>query len=362
MDGSARGPGPVGEPTLHLHPLRRCNLACAHCYASSSPHATDRLEPRAALQAIRQAARWGYRRLAISGGEPLLYPWLGELVDMSAGLGMRSAIVTNGLLAGRGDKLAVLKRCDTVAVSIDGLAAAHDALRGRPRALAGVLAALDSMVDAGIHVSVVCGVSRLNASEIEEIAGIASSHGASALQLHVVSPSGRARDSMLSHLLGERGMQELYLVARVLAGLYRESMHVSVDLVHRDVVAALPGLLYGMPVSHAAQRAPAEVLGVLVVEPDGNVNPVCFGFGAAYGLGHLGSAGLAPLWTPWVAGRYERLTALGGQLWERARRREGASLLNPSDVLGQASQGPPVSQAAVRLARPSCVTAADGAY
>ncbi|WEF35876.1 radical SAM protein [Pseudoduganella chitinolytica] len=330
-------PGPGGAPTLHLHPTRRCNLACGHCYSSSSPYAADRLEPALALGAIRQAAQWGYRRLAISGGEPLLYPWLGELVDTAAGFGMQSGVVTNGLLTGRPGVLDILKRCDSVAVSIDGLHAAHDALRGRPGALSGALAALDSMVDAGIPTSVVCGVSRFNVDEVEHVAAMARAHGASMLQLHVVASSGRARDNLGAQLLDERGLQELYMTARLLACLYHETMQVHVDLVHRDVIAALPGLVYGAPVEHAALRSPAEVLGMLVVEPDGNVNPVCFGFGAEYGLGRIGSGGLARLWSPWVTRGYVRLTALGRQLWEQARRHEGARLLNPSDALNQAS-------------------------
>ena len=52
---------------------RRCNLKCAHCYASATPQgASDELDLRGKLEVLRQIDEAGVAILALSGGEPLL--------------------------------------------------------------------------------------------------------------------------------------------------------------------------------------------------------------------------------------------------------------------------------------------------
>ena len=63
----------------------------------------------------------GYAVISLSGGDPLAYPQLGEIVARSQALGFRVTMVSNGLLAvERMDP--VLSRLDSIAISFDGLA------------------------------------------------------------------------------------------------------------------------------------------------------------------------------------------------------------------------------------------------
>ena len=278
-------PGPIADAVFHLHPLRRCNLACGHCYSNSTPRATDMLAFEPVAMAIRQAAAWGYTRLAISGGEPLLYPWLSEVVALAAECGMRTALITNGLLVAQKDNLAILRRIDTVAVSIDGLGVAHDRLRQRARAFADVLRALALLADAGIDFHIICGVSSDN-----------------------------------------------------LATAYQGRMGVHTDLVHRSYVIAQPSLIYAAADSEARHDArPADLLGVLVLEPDGVVNPVSYGFGSLFTLGNLLEQPLESMWAPWLDAGYCKLSHLGRKLLTDLLAGSGAAVFNPSDVLRHAS-------------------------
>ena len=97
--------GPTSLPIFQVHPLQRCNLACLHCYSDSSPSATAALEWPALECAVRAAASWGYRVLSVSGGEPLLYPRLEQLLDLGHRLGMATSVVTNGLLVKESSEL-----------------------------------------------------------------------------------------------------------------------------------------------------------------------------------------------------------------------------------------------------------------
>ncbi|MDQ1919291.1 radical SAM protein [Massilia pseudoviolaceinigra] len=330
--------GPTANAIFHLHPLRRCNLACAHCYSDSAPHAAGMLTFEQAAGAIRQAAAWGYTRLAISGGEPLLYPWLADVVALALDCGMQTALITNGLLVPHRGNLDILRQVDTVAVSIDGLGAAHDRIRRRPRAFDGVLRTLGLLADAGIGFHIICGVSGENLDDVDELAALACERGAAALQLHPISAAGRARTTMADAVLGPDDANLLYLAGTLLAAAYAGKMGVHTDLVHRNCVIARPCTIYARTASASdAGARPADLLGVLVLEPDGTVNPVSFGFGPLYGLGNILEQPLGSMWERWLGAGYRRLIRLGRGLLADLAAQSGPSVFNPSDVLRLAS-------------------------
>src|SRR6266404_6922411 len=110
---------------VHVHPTRLCNLACAHCYSSSSPHFSTTLDLGLLLDVLGELRTEGYEVLSVSGGEPLVYRGLLGLLRGAAKLGYRIHLVTNGLLLTR-DRLATMRDClDQVAVSFDGAGDTH---------------------------------------------------------------------------------------------------------------------------------------------------------------------------------------------------------------------------------------------
>lgn len=66
----------TGYDTLFLELTSRCNERCVHCYADSSPERTEVLEPELVDSVIEDAARLGYRRIQLTGGDPLISPTL----------------------------------------------------------------------------------------------------------------------------------------------------------------------------------------------------------------------------------------------------------------------------------------------
>ena len=104
----------------------RCNLHCLHCRVSErDPMDLSFAEVTAAVDAFY---REGGRCLYLEGGEPFLWRdgshRLDDIVDYAHGLGYLTVVVyTNGTLPLR-------TSADTVFVSVDGLQATHDALRG----------------------------------------------------------------------------------------------------------------------------------------------------------------------------------------------------------------------------------------
>ena len=103
-----------------------CNLRCVYC---SSPEQRERLlsadQWRRVLDELHAL---GTERVLFFGGEPLLRKDLGEIVAHARGLGLRCALTSNGALVPR--QPGVIRQLDTLVVSLDGDAAAHDRNRG----------------------------------------------------------------------------------------------------------------------------------------------------------------------------------------------------------------------------------------
>ena len=63
--------GPAGQyPTLQVHPGRRCNLQCLHCYSDSGPAVSEQLNIDLLQAAVADAAAIGYKVMPVSGGNP----------------------------------------------------------------------------------------------------------------------------------------------------------------------------------------------------------------------------------------------------------------------------------------------------
>jgi MoaA/NifB/PqqE/SkfB family radical SAM enzyme len=123
---AARLTGTVRPFFVQYSLLNGCNARCVYCNSPSRKDPQLSTEEHRTL--LREFARLGTVRIKLLGGEPLLRPDVGELVDEVRRLGMRAAMVTNGFLIPQ--KFDVVRRLDELVISIDGREAAHDGQRG----------------------------------------------------------------------------------------------------------------------------------------------------------------------------------------------------------------------------------------
>jgi len=123
-----------------LSVTQRCNERCVYCSRS------DEIQPELAAAewcgVLDELRRLGTERVVFCGGEPLMRDDLAQIVAHARALGLRCALTTNGaLVPQRRDVVTMLQ---TLIVSLDGDAAAHDRNRGKgshARALAAIEAA-----------------------------------------------------------------------------------------------------------------------------------------------------------------------------------------------------------------------------
>ena len=148
--------GQVG-PRLWFYTNYHCNLTCAYCLTSSSPRAPRRvLAPERIIRLADQAVELGFTCFGITGGEPLLNPWLPELATEVA---RRAPLVllTNGTLFTRRLLDRVAPFADhpiEVQISLDSAdPVENDVMRG-PENHRKVVAAIPQLVARGITVRV----------------------------------------------------------------------------------------------------------------------------------------------------------------------------------------------------------------
>ncbi|WUR12859.1 radical SAM protein [[Empedobacter] haloabium] len=300
-----------GMPVLQLHPSRRCNLACRHCYSSSGPDIRQELPIAMLAACLDDAYAAGYRQLAVSGGEPLMYGELHALLSHARELGMTTTMTTNGMLATarRWSPLAPL--VDFLAVSIDGLPAEHDAIRGQAGAFDKTVRHLDVIRASGTAFGFIFTLTQHNVDSLEFVVRLAAQTGARAVQVHPLTMDGRAT-AMLPQARPD-GLE--LIVALVEAARLGAALGVAV---HVDAVTVEQLMRYrsrfvpALPVTSLTQIAP-----ILVVQADGMVVPLTHGIAGRFMLGSLGTARLALLAERWLESqRPDELAQLCRRTWE----------------------------------------------
>jgi MoaA/NifB/PqqE/SkfB family radical SAM enzyme len=113
---------------------------------------------------LEDFARLGAARIKFLGGEPLLHSDIGPLVRTVKALGMRAAMVTNGLLVPR--HMDIVQSLDELVISIDGNEAAHDGQRGTGT-WKKVMAAIEACADAGVDFFLSAVVTRHTTDQID---------------------------------------------------------------------------------------------------------------------------------------------------------------------------------------------------
>ena len=174
----------------------RCNLRCLHCGSSCETRSPLPELSAGQVCAILDtiAADFDASRIfvSITGGEPLLRSDLATVVAHMSRLGLRSCIVTNGvLLSERRAAELVEAGMRTVTVSVDGLAPRHDAVRGEG-SYAKALAGLHNAKRAGMTtVEAITCVRPANLADLATLEHVVNEAGADLWRLITIDRMGR---------------------------------------------------------------------------------------------------------------------------------------------------------------------------
>lgn len=280
---------------LQVHPSRRCNLRCRHCYSNSGPDVDDTMELSHLLQLIDDSAGLGYDVLSVSGGEPLMYPSLPELLERARCNGLRTTVTSNGTLlsARRLERIAGL--VDVLAISLDGSPESHAAMRQSGRAFSTMKSRLDAVRAAGVPFGFVFTLTMFNVHELAYVAQFAAEQGAGLVQVHPLEAEGAAAAN-LAHAVPDS--RECAFAVVEAARLEAEhGLRIQVDITHQTEIERCPEAFLAF--ADEPRTSLGTWLSPLVVETDGTVSPLAYGFARDFQLGTLGPARLPELADQW---------------------------------------------------------------
>jgi MoaA/NifB/PqqE/SkfB family radical SAM enzyme/ubiquinone/menaquinone biosynthesis C-methylase UbiE len=268
-----------------LHITNRCNMACRHCMFTSSPQAREELSEADCINIIREAYGLGCRLFFITGGEPLvskaLFP---SLRDIFGYHDTHAVVLTNlTLISKLKDAFAGLppERLH-FQVSLDGLQAAHDAMRG-DYAFARLGEDLAVLRQLGFPATLSTAVTRHNVHEMAGVVNYAAGAGVSNLHFLWLFKKGNAAEDDLF------APPDLIFKNLRAAQGKADGRKVRIDNVEslRSQVFSYPGTRFDM--SNAGWQS-------LAVGPDGQIYPTpALVYTEEMACGHL-REGISKVW------------------------------------------------------------------
>ncbi len=163
-----RPPRAPAGPVVIWNLVRRCNLACQHCYSiSADVDFAGELTTAEISATMDDLKRFGVPVLILSGGEPLLQRDIFPIAHRAKALGFYVGLSTNGTLIDERNVGAIAGvGFDYVGVSLDGMAETHDRFRRKAGAFAASLAGVRLARDAGLKVGLRFTLTRDNAHDL----------------------------------------------------------------------------------------------------------------------------------------------------------------------------------------------------
>ncbi|MEM2875787.1 MAG: radical SAM protein [Candidatus Bathyarchaeia archaeon] len=231
----ARFPIPfLSAPTsVDVFITSRCNLKCVHCF-SATREAID-LPLQTLMSIFNQLEEMGVLEVRINGGEPLMHPNIGEVLEVLSSKMFRKVILTNGTMLD--DEMAIrIKRSNVIpTVSLDDSDADdNDSFRGVKGAFIKTVEGLKILQKNKVQYGINCCIHAKNLNRIEKIVKFAEDLGACRIAFLDLKPIGRMqnhREWVPSHVEYEASMAQM-----MIAKLKHRRIDVSLDAFLRCTV------------------------------------------------------------------------------------------------------------------------------
>ena len=203
---------------LYFYLTAGCNLRCRHCWLApkyqSSESSRGSLDFPLFREILKQAQPLGLTAVTLTGGEPLLHPRFGELIEVIQAADLGLVVETNGLLI-----TPVLARnlargkTPSISVSLDGVdAETHEWVRGVSGSFKRAVEGIQHLVGAGLRPQIIFTVMRANQEQMPAVVRLAEELGAGAVKFNIVQPSARGEQM---HEVGETlSIEELVALGR----------------------------------------------------------------------------------------------------------------------------------------------------
>lgn len=125
----------VMPPSVNYHLWQPCNMRCTYCFATFHDVVADVLPkghlPREEALRVVEILAERFAKVTFAGGEPMLCPWLPELIRAAKQRGATTMLVTNGTKLTRPWIAELAGELDWITLSIDSASAETHRRLGR---------------------------------------------------------------------------------------------------------------------------------------------------------------------------------------------------------------------------------------
>jgi heme d1 biosynthesis radical SAM protein NirJ len=194
LEPSPLGPArrPTG-PVVIWNLIRRCNLACKHCYSISGDFdSPGELSTGEAFRVMDDLKAFGVPVLILSGGEPLMRHDIFEISARAKAMAFYVGLSSNGTLidSALADRIRDAGY-DYVGISLDGIGATHDRFRRKDGAYSEALRGLRLLRDRDVKVGVRFTMTEDNVGELPALLDLVEAEGFSKFYLSHLVYAGR---------------------------------------------------------------------------------------------------------------------------------------------------------------------------
>ena len=206
----------------------RCNFSCKHCLRDLKN--TKDLPLEIAEKVFREAKKYHFTHVCLTGGEPLVYPHFKEIVEMLSRHDYSFSTVTNGYIFSQFADLFKKHRrkISFIGFSIESTnQEIHDSIR-RQGSFEKLLENFSICRKSKIPFRIVTAASLKNYKDLFNIALFAKKKGASALVVTTVLPCPRSVDNNL--VLDAAKRNELFLTLREMPKIIKLPIMIGADI------------------------------------------------------------------------------------------------------------------------------------
>ena len=276
---------------LLIHLLDECNLYCKHCYLNASQNGEHVLPLDLVKRTIDEAHDLGIKSVQFSGGEPLLYPHIHEVLRSTKGKHFNVALSTNGTLIDDKTTELLAEINAFIVASIDGPAAYHDMFRGKKGSFARSEEGVARLVEFGVVTKIVTTVCESNFKYIDWCAEWAYKMKVDTLQFQPLENIGRGKGIQNNRLPEER-LHDLFIHLNDLAAFYApKGLKIKMTCQSRDFMIAHPCAAFVCN-GKSCHRGVEKELKKIVIREDGCILPELVDIDRQFSIGNLYTGGL----------------------------------------------------------------------
>lgn len=148
----------------------RCNYNCGFCFRINNKRELYFNEAKIVLQKL---SRSGIKKISFSGGEPMLWPGIFNLIALAKQLDIYTMLITNGSLLNINRIKSLEKILDWITLPLDGSNEEIQRMAGRPKGhFTHIMGLLERLKKSTIKIKINTVLSNCNINDLENISKI----------------------------------------------------------------------------------------------------------------------------------------------------------------------------------------------